>query len=158
MKPKTHFILNNKRELELMFKEFKDEFALHLPDLMNVFDKGVRTLQKNIHGVIQLDDELPPYSKRIDNPFGEPEKPKEEKKEVQNEPENKIDVDFSEVKPDRLEVIPNKGSRRERIDIIINTIGLEIERKKVDKLLKVFDLELENKDEVRIKQILDLRD
>lgn len=167
MKPKTYFNLDNKRQLEQMYNQYKHQFDASFDQLSQTFDNGIKTLQCNEFSVIKLDNEIHPRSKEIPNPF--------HSSKQNQKPIEQIDVDFEKVEPgnkpkpttDRSQTMPppspksktdTADPRRERIDIIIDTIGLEVHPDLLTKLIEVFDLEADFGDKVQINQILYLRD
>lgn len=145
MNPKTHFKLDNTRQLEQIFNESKHQFDLNWEALEDRFQQGHRVLQCNEFSVIHLDNEIHPRSQKISNPF-----------HVAKEPES-IGVDFQKVEAKKKEQ-PTTDARRERIDFIIDNTSLIVEPDLLTKLIEVFDLEATFEDKISIKQILELRD
>lgn len=175
MKPKTYFKLDNKRQLEQMHDDYKHQFDLPYETLEENFDNGINILQCNEFSVIKLDNEVHPRSTQIDNPFHiAKDKPIEdlqvefEKVEANNRPKPPVNRTIKEGKAvkktlkdisEAIKKAENKhDARRERIDFIIDNIGLNVESDVLSKLIEVFDLELEYGEEVQIKHILQLRD
>lgn len=136
MKTLTHFTVENERQLELLYYELKAQMTDGFPELKKKFQSGIKTLQCNSIGMIDLDNELLPQSKAIPNPFAD------EKKEVKQKPEAPKLV---------------TSERRKEIDLILHNIGLQIEDQKLDKLIEVIDLHNEKAGDITIQDIFNLQ-
>lgn len=145
MKLRTHFKIENERQLELVYQDLKDQFTDNFRDLIRKFrEDGTRTISCNSVGMINLDDQPIAESKLIPNPYAE---------NVTKTVEGKV-----EKTPEKtLKAIPT-DDRRKRIDTILDIINLEIEKDKLDKLIEVLDLESINEGHTSLDAIFQLKD
>lgn len=138
MKNTTHFKIENKRELELLYQDFKDDLPINWKEMLERFNAGTRTFQKNSIGLIDFNDDVLKQSTEIKNPYAEEkislslkgfEKMKEKKANQENDP------------------------RRKRIDDILKILQKDINPEDVTLLLKIFDLEFHQNENVTLNEI-----
>jgi hypothetical protein len=148
MKPNTFFKINSKRDLHLIYIDFKDKFQnSDLDSLIKIYDQGNNYCVCDRNSVISLTTkdmvDINPQLESIKNPYSE----------------NKTTVEKIEVN-DAQEVSAEKNNtseRLKRINHILKTIQLDIEPEKLNKLISVIDLDNEYQGDTTINQIFNLQ-
>jgi len=155
MKRLTHFEIENERQLEQVYHDYEDDFTMHLEDAIRAFRRGVRIIQANQFNQIKFENEVDPRSEEINNPYAEPKSKEKTETHVDEVKSQEPDKSDKVLNVDKAKMT-KKGLRRHRIDIILFSIGLEIEPKVLDKLIQVIDLDNEYADKANVGQILKL--
>lgn len=144
MKLLSHFKIENERQLELVFQDFKDDLPIDWKVMKKRFDSGTRILSKNSIGLIDFNDDILPQSKEIPNPYAE----------RNNNGYKPSAKGLEQLKKDKALNDP----RRKRIDDILKILKKDFKAEDVTLLLKVYDLEFAQNENVSLSEIYALNE